>query len=301
MNDSLFASRARSTFRCVRRLEPWVWSMPLLFLLIPFFLLPIVAIFWVSFSGKVTSSTHSLDEILANYVTILTEPYYLSIYANTLGTAIGVTIATLVLGYPLAYHLVRWAGRWRGVLIWILYLPLIVSVIVRVFGWIVITADHGLINEILVELGVIQNPLRILYEVEAMVLAMTHRYLPLMVLPLANAIAKIDPELDRVATDLGAGRLRVMVSVTLPLSIPGIFAGSQLVFANVLSDFVMPSLVGTTRFPMMAPAIYEQAVMLINWPAAAAISTVLLTFILFYLALSVIGFRALAPWVRATS
>ena len=206
---------------------------------------------------------------------------------------------TLILGFPLAYFLVRWAGRWLPLLLWILYLPIIVSVVVRVFGWMVITADHGVLNQALAGLGLISRPIRLLYEVEAMTLAMTHRYLPLMILPLVNAIGKIDLSLDRAASDLGAGRLRVMWTITVPLAIPGIFVGSQLVFASVLSDFVMPSLLGTTRFPMMAPAIFEQSIQLMNWVNAAAIASVLLIFVVVYLTLSTVIYRRLTPWTAS--
>ncbi len=258
----------------------------------------VVAVFWVSFFGKSLASTREAGFLQA-YFAIVSEPYYLSVYANTLSVAVGVTIVTLILGFPLAYFLVRWAGRWLPLLLWILYLPIIVSVVVRVFGWMVITADHGVLNQALAGLGLISRPIRLLYEVEAMTLAMTHRYLPLMILPLVNAIGKIDLSLDRAASDLGAGRLRVMWTITVPLAIPGIFVGSQLVFASVLSDFVMPSLLGTTRFPMMAPAIFEQSIQLMNWVNAAAIASVLLIFVVVYLTLSTVIYRRLTPWTAS--
>lgn len=277
------------------RPEPLLWSAPLVVISVPFFILPLVAIIWVSFFGGLVTAPRT-GNFLASYWAIVSEGYYLSVYANTLGTAVGVTALTFVLGFPLAYFMVRWAGPWLPWLIWILYLPIIVSVVVRVFGWMVITADRGLINQILVSLTLVDRPVRLLYEIEAMTLAMVHRYLPLMVLPLVNAIGKIDMSMDRAASSLGAGRIRVMTSITLPLALPGIFAGTQLVFASVLSDFVMPSLLGTTRFPMMAPAIFEQSVQLLNWMPAAAIASVLLIFVVAYLLLTTLTYRRFTRW-----
>jgi putative spermidine/putrescine transport system permease protein len=144
----------------------------------------------------------------------------------------------------------------------------------------------------------VDRPLRILYEVTGMVIGLTHRYLPLMVLPLVNAIEKIDRTLLTASTGLGASALRTQVRIVLPLSIPGAVAGVQLVFAGVLSDFVLPSLMGTTRFRMAAPAIYDEAIANVSWATAASMGVVVLLVVVLMLTGTNLALRRLAPWAR---
>ena len=213
--------------------------------------------------------------------------------------AVGVAAITLAVGYPFAYYLVRWAGERRNLLLWIIYTPLLVSVITRVFGWMIITADSGLINTVLIAIGVTEGPVHILFEVSGMVIGMVHRYLPLMILPLANSIAKIDVRILLASTSLGAGSAATFARVIVPLSLPGIFAGLQLVIAVVLSDFVLPTLLGTTRFRMLAPAIYDEAIANVRWANSAAMAILMVALVVLVLLSMNLVLRRAAPWAKS--
>ena len=165
----------------------------------------------------------------------------------------------------------------------------------RAFGWTIILADSGLVNEALLHLGLIHEPIRMLFEVEGMVIGIIHRYLPLMLIPLIAALQKIDLDLEKASANLGASRAMTCMRVTLPLSLPGIVGGSQLVFAGVLSDYAMPALMGSTRFQLAAPAIITKrsptAVAL-----AGAMATLVLGIVALFLFIMNMMLKRAAPW-----
>lgn len=292
-------ARSRPLLARVRKgLAPWLLLLPALTVLIPFFVLPLASLLRNSFNRDDPTALMVADFTWRNYVRVLTDTLYLMSFGNSLAMAAAIAATTLVLGYPFAYFLVRRAGPWGPVLRWVVYTPLIVSVIVRVFGWIVITADSGLINTTLLALRLVDEPFKILFNVGGVFIGMGHRYFPLMVLPIASAIAKIDPALLAASSGLGAGPTRTFFQVALPLSLPGVVAGGQLVFAAVLSDFVMPLLLGSTRFRMIAPAIFEEAIGNVSWASAAAMAIVMLVMTVLLLLVTSWTFRRLAPWAR---
>lgn len=279
-----------------RAYAPWLWLLPAGAVLIPFFLLPL---------GIVIRNSFYIDDPMglmvpgftgANYLKVLTDPYYVSVFTNTLIVAAGVTVATLVIGYPFAQFVVRLTGFSANLMLWCVYLPLYVSVIMRAFGWTIILADSGLVNEALLHLGLIHEPIRMLFEVEGMVIGITHRYLPLMLIPLIAALQKIDLDLEKASANLGASRAMTCMRVTLPLSLPGIVGGSQLVFAGVLSDYAMPALMGSTRFQLAAPAIYYEAVTNSSWALAGAMATLVLGIVALFLFLMNMVLKRAAPW-----
>lgn len=297
--DAPPVARARQGRARLRtRLAPWLLLLPALTVLIPFFVLPLASLLRNSFNRDDPNALMVADFTWRNYTRVLTDTLYLTSFGNSLVIAAAITATTLALGYPFAYFLARRAGRWGPVLRWVVYTPLIVSVIVRVFGWIVITADSGLVNSTLLALRVVDEPLKILFNVGGVFIGMTHRYFPLMVLPIAAAIAKIDPALLAASSGLGAGAARTFFQVALPLSLPGVVAGAQLVFAAVLSDFVMPLLLGSTRFRLLAPAVYEEAIGNVSWASAAAMAMVMLAITALMLLGTAWAFRRLAPWAR---
>jgi len=292
-------ARSRPLLARVRQgLPPWLLLLPALTVLIPFFLLPLASLLRNSFNRDDPTALMVADFTWRNYVRVLTDTLYLTSFGNSLAMAAAIAATTLVLGYPFAYFLVQRAGPWGPVLRWLVYTPLIVSVIVRVFGWIVITADSGLINTTLLALRLVDEPFKILFNVGGVFIGMCHRYFPLAVLPIASAIAKIDPALLAASFGLGAGPTRTFLQVALPLSLPGVVAGGQLVFAAVLSDFVMPLLLGSTRFRMIAPAIFEEAIGNVSWASAAAMAIVMLVMTALLLLVTSWTFRRLAPWAR---
>ena len=277
----------------------WLLLIPTFTVLLPLFLFPLAVLLRNSFNRDVPGALMTPDLILDNYVRILTDSYYAGLFANSMLVAVGVALLTLAIGYPFAYYLVRWAGKNRNLLLWIIYTPLMVSVITRVFGWMVITSDTGLINQILQGLGITSEPVRILFDVSAMMIGLVHRYLPLMILPLVNSIAKIDDRVVLASTSLGAGSTSTLARVVIPLSLPGIIAGLQLVTAVVLSDFVLPTLLGTTRFRMLAPAIYQEAIANVRWANSATMAILMLVLVILILLMMNLILRRAAPWAKS--
>jgi putative spermidine/putrescine transport system permease protein len=191
-----------------------------------------------------------------------------------------VTLITLVLGYPLAYWLARLETRWKTVLLVMTIFPLLTSAVVRSFGWMVLLYRTGLVNQVLLRLGIVDAPLTLMYSLTGVVIALAEVLMPFMVLTLYGVIRGIDRNLEEAAMDLGAGPLTTVYRVTLPLSAGGILAGSLLVFSLAISSFVTPSLVGGPRVQVMATAIQEQTVSLLNWQFAATLAAILLVVVL---------------------
>lgn len=283
----------------LKPIVPWLWLFPAGAILIPFFAMPLCIVLRDSFYRDDPIRLIVPDFSFSSYSRILGDSYYLVVFGNTLGIAALITVVALAIALPYAQYVSRTSGTKRIVLLWITYLPLYVSVIMRAFGWMVITSDRGLINSALLGLDLVATPVKMLYEVEGMTLAMIHRYLPLMVIPIVTSLSKVDGDLLRASANLGAGRLYGWRHITLPLAIPGMVAGSQLVFAGVLSDYVLPSLTGTTRFPMIAPVIFNEATTNTSWATASALGTIILAIVALFLVAAALLMRRLMPWQAA--
>jgi len=175
-----------------RPYAPWLWLLPAGALLVPFFVLPLGIVVRNSVFRDDPNGFMVADFTVANYVRVLTDSYYLQVFSNTLLVAGIVTVLSLVIAYPFAQLIARAAGRAQTLLLWAVYMPLYVSVIMRAFGWTIILADSGLINKLLLGAGIIRTPIRMLYELEGLTLGMLHRYLPLMIIPLVAALQKVD-------------------------------------------------------------------------------------------------------------
>jgi ABC-type spermidine/putrescine transport system permease subunit I len=279
-----------------RTLAPWIWLAPAGALLIPFFLLPITILVRNSVYQDGPAGFVVPDFTWKNYATVLSDPYYLQVFGNTLISAVGIVLLALLISYPFAWLLSQTGGRSRVYLVWAVYLPIYASVIMRVFGWMVIIADSGMINQALLKIGLIETPIRMINEAEGMTIGLLHRYLPLMIIPLATALAKVDSSLLRASANLGAGWWFTWRRVILPISIPGAVAGTQLVFAAVLSDYVIPAMMGTTRFQMLAPAIFYEATTNARWALSGAIGSLVLVSVILFLVIMNLIVRRFAPW-----
>ena len=210
-----------------------------------------------------------------NFARLLGDAYHRAIIVRTLKIALLTTIGCLALGYPLAWYLARTASAWRGLLMFLVIAPLMTGVIVRRYGWIVLLGSEGTINTILRGLGLVDRPLKILHTELAVLIALVHILLPYMVFPLFAALAGQDPDLERAAHTLGAGRARTFLEVTLPLSRPGILMGSALVFTLTAGAVVTPALMGGKDVRMLGQTIYELTMSTLNWPLASAVAFVL--------------------------
>ncbi len=184
------------------------------------------------------------------------------------------TLLCLVAGYPLAYLSVHAPPRLRPVLLFLVVLPIVTSVVVRTFAWIVILGRNGIVNEAVMALGLSATPLRLLFSETGVVIVLAQVQMPLMVLPLMTTLQRIDPNLSSASAALGAGAWRTFFRVVLPLSLPGIVAGTILTYAACVTAFVTQSLIGGSRLLYMPMLIFQQALDLQNWPFAAAVSVI---------------------------
>lgn len=254
----------------------WLAS-PLALAMLLFFLAPLGVLGVVSFYGDAAMTQWGA---LTQWRKMF-DAFGLLVLADTLWLGVQVTVLSLVLGYALAWVFVRMPPRVQPLLIFIIMLPLLTSVVVRTFAWIVVLGRQGIINSALMELGWIDAPLKLLYTRWGLVVALANVQLPLMVLPLINALQKVDPNLADASASLGASEWQTFRKVTLPLSLPGIVAGSLLTFAAAITAFISQSLIGGGQMLFMPMYLYQQASALSNYPFAAAISlTFLATVIL---------------------
>jgi len=241
-----------------------------------FFVAPLLILFYVSLHADPAASRMAFTQ----YARFLLDPFSLGVLGHTLLLGVEVTALCLVLGLPLAWVYVRGPVRLQPALILVVLLPLLTSVVVRTFAWIVILGRQGIVNSTLLSLGLIDTPLRLLYTEGGVVVALAQVQMPLMVLPLITALSRIDRNLDDASAALGAGAWRGFWRVTLPLSLPGILAGCMLTYAAAITAFITQSLVGGGQMLFMPMYIYQQATALQNWPFAAAISIIFLAAVL---------------------
>jgi putative spermidine/putrescine transport system permease protein len=251
-------------------------ALPLALFFAVFFLTPLTILIFVSLHTD-TSMAHMG---LTQYAKFLLDPFSLSVLGHTLWIGVEVTGLCLLLGFPMAWAYVR-APRWvQTVLIVVILLPLLTSVVVRTFAWIVILGRQGIVNTVLLGLGAIENPLRLLYTEGGMVVALAQVQMPLMVLPLITAMSRLDPNLLDASAALGAGQWRTFRKVVLPMTFPGIVAGCLLTYAAAITAFITQTLVGGGQLLFMPMYIYQQSSTLNNWPFAAAISIIFLIAVL---------------------
>lgn len=241
---------------------------PLVLLLGWAFFLPIGRLILTSF----TEPTFGF----ARYARIWNEALYIQVFVRTLWIAGACTLLALLIGYPVALLMARKGGWFAKLATICVLVPLWTSVLIRSYAWIILLERNGLINNGLMALGMTDRPLRMLYTDGAVLMAMTHVLLPFMVLPVATALKSIPEDLPRAALNLGASRWNVFWSVILPLSLPGVFAGCLIVFVMSLGFYVTPALLGGPRTLMIATLIGQQALELLDWPFAGALSFVLL-------------------------
>jgi putative spermidine/putrescine transport system permease protein len=214
---------------------------------------------------------------LGTYGAFLTDSFSYRIVGTSLVLASIVTALALVIGYPLAYALhtrVR-SARARAALAVLLFCPLMVSVVVRTYGWLILLANQGLVNTTLLRLGLIDEPVRLLFNMPGVVISLTHIMLPFAVFPIYSVLGKLDASLKEAARDLGAGAWATYWRVTLPLSLPGVASGGVICFTLALSAFVTPQLLGGGRVQVLPLTVYNSTVE-INWPEGAVTSVTLL-------------------------
>ena len=211
---------------------------------------------------------------LANYTQVLTDSYYLSIFWRTLRLALITTVIAVALGVPEAYILSNMRKPWRSIFLLIIIGPLLVSVVVRTFGWSMLLGRNGLVNGALDFLGLPTT--QILYSEAAIVIGLVHIMLPFMVIPVWTVLQRLDPSVEAAALTLGASRFTALRRVVFPQAVLGILSGSLIVFALSASSFAIPGLLGGRRLKMAATVVYDEFLIELNWPLGAAIAIIVL-------------------------
>jgi putrescine transport system permease protein len=221
-----------------------------------------------------------LHASLANYLFLLSDSLYFRAYLNAIKFAGLSTLCCLLLGYPMAYGIVRARKAWRGFLLLMVVLPFWTSFLIRVYAWIGLLKGNGLINNLLLSLGLVHEPLTLLNNAFAVYLGITYSYLPFMVLPLYAALERLDPALLEAAADLGCRPWQAFLRVTLPLSLPGIAAGSLLVFIPAVGEFVIPDLLGGPDTLMIGKVLWDEFFTNRDWPVASAVAVAMLVLLI---------------------
>lgn len=280
-----------------RRIPVWWMIVPAVVLLGGFLILPYVSIVVMSFRDESTRAVYGDGFTIGHYLTIVQDPFIWGIVWRSIRTALIVTVVTLLLGYPVAYHLARTRSKWASLLYICVISPLLVGLVVRTFAWLIILSNGGLANNTLRWAGLIDRPIQFLNTPLGVTIALIHVFLPFVILPLLGNLQAINPEVAMAGRSLGASRARTFFKVTLPLSMPGIQAGSILVFVLSISAYVTPAMLGGTQGRTMAVLVVQYLVDNFRWPAGAALAifmaVITLSIIVLYMRLTARAMRRL--------
>ena len=261
---------------------PYIW-------LLLFFLAPFVIVFKISLADPIIAQPpftpffnqgsdggFSIYTTFDNFLYLFQDSLYFVTYLNSVKLAFIATLFTLLIGYPIAYGIARSPQPTRNILLLLVVIPFWISFLLRVYSWMGILKTNGLINGFLLWLGVIDQPLELLYTDTAVYIGMVYSYLPYMILPLYANLVKLDIRLLEAASDLGAKKWQGFIDVTLPLSIPGIIAGCLLVFIPAIGEYVIPALLGGADTLMIGRVLFDEFFLNRDWPVASAVAIVLL-------------------------
>jgi len=293
---SVVAERLQAARPRVARSLPWVVAIgPAAVVVIVLLVVPSTTLFLLSFVRFEPLRGIVYTFTLENYLAIARSSLYLQVTLHTLRMAGLVTFACLVLGYPIAYFMARSKSRLAALCAALVVAPLFVSVVIRGFGWMVLLAREGVVNQALVAVGVFAERQQFLYTDPAVLIGLVHILSPFMILPIASVLRGVEPALEEAALNLGATRWGVFRFVVLPLSVPGIMAGGILVYSHAIAAFVLPAMLGSIQTKLMATMLYQQVLVAGNLPFGAALATVLVatTFLLLALVYRFFGVR---PW-----
>lgn len=276
-----------------RWLPARVWialSAPALCLIALAFLTPLLNLGRLSFYENLPGGVLRESFTLQNYVKFGSDPFYLELTWNSVLLAIEASLLALVIGYPIALFLYRTTSRARGLLVVLALSPLFVSGVVRVFGWLVVLGDTGVINAVLTGTGLIAQPLRLIFNWTGVVIGLAEGIVPYVVLSLIAGFGRLDRNVEEAAATLGANPLQTFLRVTLPLSLPGVFLGVLLGFVLSMSAFISPRVLGGGRVFVLATEVYGQTFELNNWPLASVIAL----YMLLLLVLVTVAYRRLS-------
>lgn len=257
-----------------QRRTPWLLSAPALALFGLMVLLPLALTAVLSFQPFSHDKGVQSGFTLANYLLVFSDSYYWEVFGRTAWVALLTTLICVLIGAPEAYILSRMRAPWRSVFLLVILAPLLVSVVVRAFGWSLVLGPAGFVNQFFEAVGI--GRVRMLYTPIAVVVALVHVMLPFMVIPVWTSLQKLDPQVENAALSLGASRWTVWRRIVLPQITPGLLSGALIVFALSASALAIPGLLGGRRLKMVATLIYDEYLHELNWPLGAAIALALL-------------------------
>lgn len=268
-----------------------VIGVPYLWLAL-FFLVPFILVLKISFSEPIlaqppygplwqidANGQTQVTATSANFAFLVEDPFYKDAYFKAVKTAFFSTLMALLIGYPMAYGIARATPKWRNTMLMLVVLPFWTSFLIRVYAWKVLLQGSGPINGLLMYFGFVDEPVQILYTDIAIYIGIVYSYLPFMVLPLYAALERLDLTLNEAAADLGAPPWRVFMSITLPLSLPGIVAGCGLVFIPAVGEFVIPEMLGGPDAAMIGRVLWNEFFANRDWPVASAVAVAMLVFL----------------------
>ena len=257
-----------------------------------FFLVPFVLVLKISLSESILAqppygplwetdpSGHvDMKASTENFSYLVEDSFYKDAYLKAVKTAFVSTLIALLIGYPMAYGIARAKQPWRNTLLMLVVLPFWTSFLIRVYAWKVILQGNGPLNAVLMWLGIVDAPVQFLYTDFAIYLGIVYSYLPFMILPLYAALERLDLTLNEAAADLGAPPWRAFVSITLPLSLPGVVAGCGLVFIPAVGEFVIPEMLGGPNAAMIGRVLWNEFFANRDWPIASAVAVAMLLFL----------------------
>ncbi len=274
--------RIQAGWRSIVIFIPFVWL--LLFFLLPFFIVAKISLAEIVIASPPFSKmiewtdagVMNIRLVFENYVYIWEDDLYSRTYLNSLKISTISTLLCLLIGYPMAYGIVRSGPVAKKLLLFAIILPFWTSFLLRVYAWMGLLADRGTINNLLISMGLIDEPIRMLYTEFAVYIGIVYTYLPFMILPLYANMEKLDATLNEAAADLGSKPMNTFFKVTLPLTIPGIIAGSLLVFIPATGEYVIPDLLGGGNVLMIGRLLFNEFSANTDWPVASAVAIVLL-------------------------
>ncbi|MGX5733825.1 ABC transporter permease [Bosea thiooxidans] len=242
--------------------------------------LPLAMTFALSFQPFSSAGGVGPGFTVENYIQVATDDYYLTIFLRTFKLALLVTAVAVLIGVPEAYVLSRLSPGMRALSLVIVLGPLLISVVVRTLGWSILFGNAGIINNVLLALGLVSAPVRLMFSFTGMAIALVHVLVPFMVLSVWASLQKLDPATEQAAESLGAGPLTIMTRIVLPQVLPGVLSGGLIVFALAASAFATPAIIGGRRLKVVPTTIYDEFLSNLNWPLGAALSLILLVIVL---------------------
>ena len=250
-------------------------AVPFLLWTVVFVAIPLIYILCMSFLKRAQTRGVVAEFSFDSYARMVT-PTYLKVYAQSMWLAVLTTLFTLLIGYPFSYFVSRLSERRRSLVLLLVVVPFWTNSLVRIYGWMILLRSQGVINTLLIALGVIDTPLKLLYNFGAVLVGMIYALLPFMILSTYSAIEKLDPSLVEAARDLGAGRWRAFWTVTVPMTRAGIMAGCVLVFIPSVGLFFISDLLGGAKTMLLGNLIKNELLTARDWPMGAALSVVMM-------------------------